>query len=587
MKLIPSLGEISSKTKDAFKRFPITISWAIIGTLFCIYTADAENFDTPFYGRIILTFVLGISWLIATRFFIAQFKKDKSWFFIITLGFLLLFYCSVSIEGKGISSISTTRFVLYFITGHLLVLVAPFLLKWNKSAYFNYLKAISTAIARSFLFSLILYLGVVLALLAVKYLFDVDFDGKRFFQMFIICLGIVNTWIYLADFPKDIHNEVVINYTKALEVLVKYILIPLVILYLIILYAYSLKILINWNLPKGWVSYLIVALSLLAFSIQILVNPIQKTIKSRAINQFHPWFYYLLLPLIVLLFIAIFRRINEYGITENRYFVFTLALWILGVTLYMLFSKTKKIRVFPLSLAVLCLFISFGFWGAFSIATKSQVRQFEKVFSEIKNTDFNTTFQKKNQLQSIVNYLNNKQELNKITSVLGYNPKTAFKTDNKWQLQKRLMDSLNITVNDKQKNKYLNYHYSGDDFRTLINVKGYDFLKNLYLSTNNNKEENTINEYRFSLQKEAAILTISKQGELVGTIDCTTLIQKLQQQGKSYNIDRSYMMLEEELSSLKVKILFKNIYVSNPEKNKKAYILSASAYVLIKEKDAK
>ncbi len=586
MKLIPSLGEISSKTKDAFKRFPITISWAIIGTLFVLFTIEADTFDLPFYGKIILTFVLGISWLIATRFFEEQFKKDKTWFFLITLGFLFLFYNSISIENKDMTAISITRFVLYLIGGHLLVLVAPFLLKWNNSAYFNYLKSVCVAIARSFLFSLILYLGIVLALLAIKHLFNVDFDGNRYFQTFIICLGTVNTFIYLSDFPKNIHDDTTINYAKALEVLVKYILIPLVILYLIILYAYSLKIVINWNLPKGWVSYLVIALALLGFSIQILVNPIQKTINSRAIKRFHPWFYYLLLPLIVLLFIAIFRRVNEYGITENRYFILTLAIWILAMTIYMLFSKRKKISVFPLSLAVVSLLVSFGFWGAFSVATNSQVREFEKVFTDIKNTDFTTTFQKKNRLRSIVSYLNKKQEIHKIAPHLGYNPKTEFKTATNWQLQSRLMDSLNITVTDKPKNKYQNTHYSIDEPKLLININGYDFLKSIYLSTYSNKKENTVRKYSFTLQKKSNIIIVWKQDEKIDTIDCSQLIEKLKQQNQIYNIDTSLMVLEKEFSSLKIKFLFKNISLSTHQSKDENYISYANAYILIKEKDA-
>ncbi len=583
MKLIPSLGEISSKTKDAFKRFPITISWAIVGTLFALFTTEADTFNSPFYGKIILTFILGISWLIATRFFEEQFKKDKTWFFLITLGFLFLFYNSISIENKDMNAISITRFVLYFIGGHLFVFVAPFLLKWNKSACFNYLKSVSIAIARSFLFSLILYLGIVLALLAVKHLFNVDFDGNRFFQIFIICLGIVNTWIYLSDFPKNIHDETIINYTKALEVLVKYILIPLVILYLIILYAYSLKIVINWNLPKGWVSYLVIALALLGFIIQILVNPIQKTINSRAIKRFYPWFYYLLLPLTVLLFIAIFRRVNEYGITENRYFVLTLAIWILAMTIYMLFSKRKKISVFPLSLALVSLLVSFGFWGAFSVATNSQVRQFEKVYTTIKNTDFTTTFEKKAQLRSIVRYLGKKQELDKIESVLGYNPKTEFKNKSYWQLQNKIMDTLAIKVTDKPENKYKNNHYSVNEYNILMTVKGYDYLKSIYLGNNNNKEEKTINGYRFSLQKKSNIIEVSKQEELLGTIDCSKIIEELKQQDENYNIDNSLMQLETEIASLKVKILFKNISLFDDSKKGEYYISYATTYILIKE----
>ncbi len=589
MKLIPSFGEISSKTKDAFKRFPITISWAILGTLFTIYTVESGDFDDIFYGKIILTFVLGISWFIATRFFEEQFKTSKEWFMLVPFVFMLAFYFHLPTVETRFNSEFIIRFILYFIGGHLLVFVAPFILKWNKSAYFNYLKSVFTAIVRSLFFSLILYLGIVLALLAVKHLFNVDIKGERFFQIFIICLGIVNTWIYLSDFPKDIHSKKVIDYTKALEVLVKYILIPLVILYLIILYAYSLKIVINWSLPKGWVSYLVIALSFLGFIIQILINPIQKISDSRPIKRFHPWFYYLLLPLIGLLFVAIFKRINEYGITENRYFVLVLALWILAMTLYMLYSKHKRIRVFPLSLAAISLVISVGFWGAFSVSTKSQVSRFEKVYNDIKNTDFTTTYQKKDQLRSIINYLNKKEAIDKIAPILGYKPSEVFNTESKWQIRSKLMDTLAIKVTNKPENindLLGNYHYSINEFNMLIDIKGYDFLKSMYLGNSGNKKEKTIDKYRFSLQKESNIIAIWKEDEFIDNIDCSELINTLQQQGENYNIDRSLMTLEKEIALLKVKVLFKSISMSNPNKNDKNYISNVNLYVLIKEKNA-
>ena len=585
MKIIPSFGEIASKTKNAYKRFPLTLSWAIIGTIFTLFAIESNTFDSAFNGRIILTFVLGVSWLIATRFFKEQFKKNISWLFVVTFGFLALFYFSFIIENNRVYQNSIIRFALYLIAGHLLVTVAPFILKWNKSAYFNYLKSVFIAIVRSLFFSLILYLGVVLALLAVKHLFNVDVKGERFFQVFVICIGIVNTWIYLSDFPKDIHNQIAINYTKALEVLVKYILIPLVILYLIILYAYSLKIVINWNLPKGWVSYLVIALSFLGFIVQILINPIQKTIDSRAIRRFYPWFYYLLLPLILLLFVSIFRRVNEYGITENRYFVLTLAFWILAMVIYMLVSKRKKIKVFPFSLAIIAIAISFGFWGVFSVSTKSQVRQFENVYTDIKSMDFTTTFEKKNQLRSIIRYLNEKNELEKLETTIGYNPKTTFKTESHWQLQRKLMDSLNIKVTDNSDESYGVHYYTIDDFNLTIGIKNYDVLKRLYLNTY--EKRNTINGYHFSLAKKSSSIEIWKDNTHIGDIDCSEMIQKLRNKENNYNISPDLMTIEHSFKALNVKLIFQSINLSEIGDNaSQKYLSNTDVYVLIKEKNA-
>lgn len=584
MKFIPSLGEITSKTKEAFKRFPITITWAIVGTLFSLFCIEADFFDSAYYYKVILVFVLGISWLIATRFFEEQFSTDKSWLFLITLGFISLFYLSINIEDFRIDENSIIRFILYFIGGHLIVLVAPFILRWNNSAYFNYLKSVFVAIVRSAFFSMILYLGIILALLAIEHLFNIPIKGDRYFQVFVICLGIVNTWIYLSDFPKDVHNQLAINYTKALEVLVKYILIPLVILYLIILYAYSLKIVINWSLPKGWVSFLVLALAFLGFIIQVLINPIQKSIDSRAINRFHPWFYYLLLPLNLLLFVAIFKRINEYGITENRYFVLVLALWVLAMTLYMLFSKRKKIKVFPFSLASLAIIVSFGFWGAFSVSLKSQLKQFKKVYTEIKNTGFVTTYDKKQQLSSIVKFLNDKKQLDKLEPVLGFNPETALNTKVYNRLNYRLMDSLNIKVEKDSINNYHSYNYYHLSEDLSYTTKGYDYFKNFTLNSYSNSKKHYFKGYGFSLNKKNNTLNITNDN-FNETIALDDFIKRFDTiNNNENNEDIEAFTIKKDFKKLKVKIIFKNFTIIN-YKNTKS-LRSGNLFVLIKEKNA-
>ncbi|MBT8299053.1 MAG: DUF4153 domain-containing protein, partial [Maribacter sp.] len=294
MKLI-SINDIIEKALKAFWRFPITLTWAITGSLICI---GIVNIDAALlfeeYAALLLTFILGISWFIGGRFFIEQTKNPMKWDWLklVILVFLVLFYWHLpDLSGYDHDPKYFIRFFLYLLSGHLFILIGPFVLKWDSKAYWNYLKCICIAIGRSALFSGVLYIGLALALAAIQSLFDVAIKPERYAQLFIFSLGIVNTWTYLSDFPKDVMQRTTINFNKALEVFVKYILIPLLILYLVILYAYSLKIIWEWSLPKGWVSYLVTALAILGFIIQAMVNPIQKTIKSWAINRFYPWFY--------------------------------------------------------------------------------------------------------------------------------------------------------------------------------------------------------------------------------------------------------------------------------------------------------
>ena len=586
MKLFPSFGEISSKTKAAFKRFPITISWAIIGTMFALLVTESRGFNEAFYGKVILTFILGVSWLIATRFFEEQFKSDKEWLMILTIVFLFLFYWHLPSSKEDLKSTHYIRFILYFISGHLLVFTAPFLLKWNKSAYFNYIKSVFIAIVRSLFFSMILYLGIILALLAINHLFNIDIDGKRYFQIFIICLGVVNTWIYLSDFPKKIHSETEINYTKAMEVLVKYILIPLVILYLIILYAYSLKIVINWNLPKGWVSYLVIALSFLGFSIQILINPIQKTIDSRSIKRFYPWFYYLLLPLIALLFVAVLRRINEYGFTENRYFVLILAIWILGMTIYMLFSKRKKIKTFPLSLAIFGLLISVGFWSVFSVSIKSQINQLDTIFNQFESKNFQITHKDKNRFRSVIQYLENRKKLNKATPILGFNPDVVFKNENRWNIANKIIDSLHIKVVDADVNSNEKYRYFNlDSYGRTFEVMGYNYFKQIQFNSSTINKYNTLRDYTFLLSNKSKTISISNENkQLIEIINLKDFISNLQKLPNNGNVnDDSYLTIKKSFKTFDVKIVFTNISLDKNEKAR-TKITGANGYVFIKEK---
>ncbi|WP_111308804.1 DUF4153 domain-containing protein [Confluentibacter sediminis] len=584
MKLF-NFSEIYQKAESAFLRFPITLTWAILGTFFVIYIVEFDlDFDN--YVRETSTLFLGISWLIGTQFFIEQQKgsKPKMWLFIITIALLLIFYFHLPKEDSFKNPIYYTRFLLYVFAGHLFLFVSPFLNSWNKNAFWNYLKSIFIAIGRSLLFSIVLYLGLSLALLAIEYLFVFEIKGERYFQIFIFCLGIVNTWTYLSDFPKNIQEQTTINYNKALEVFVKYILIPLVILYLIILYAYSFKILFTWNLPKGWVSYLVIALSLLGFIIQTMINPIQKTIKSPVINRFHPWFYYLLTPLLLLLFIAIFKRIGDYGFTENRYFILILALWITGMTGYLLFSKNKYLKILPLTLTIVTLLISIGFWSAFNISKISQLSEFKQAFRTAKLNKNIATKEEYETLESVLRYFYKRDKLDLLDSIVGVKLDSVYlrrngKFKNNYYLNTTyILDSLNIIKpkeNDNLDSKYMSFVLD----KTTLNTDLNNYQKLYYISFQKQPKNSIDSIYTFEIINHETQAVIKEHDTILFELNLKSLIDKnpsdyyyeLPEEDLIFNFKNDKVLMKLIIESLNINIEKGDINIQN-----------LTAFVLIK-----
>ena len=165
-------------------------------------------------------------------------------------------------------------------------------------------------------------------------------------------------------------------YSRGVKLFTQYVLLPLEVVYLLILYVYTAKILIQWQLPQGGVAYLVMAFSVAGIFALLLLYPIRDSAEERWIRIFTRWFYLALFPLIVLLGVAIFRRIGEYGVTENRYLVAALAVWLTGITIYFLISKKDDIRWIPLSLFVASFLLAVGPWSIFAYSRQNQAKRF-------------------------------------------------------------------------------------------------------------------------------------------------------------------------------------------------------------------
>lgn len=146
--------------------------------------------------------------------------------------------------------------------------------------------------------------------------------------------------------------------------LIRYLATPAVYIYFLILYAYSAKVLLNFNdWPKGIVTWLVIGFSSFGYLTYIFSKPYEE---NKLVLVFRKWFPLLVVPQLFMLFYAIGLRIGQYDLTMNRYFVVAFGFWLLITSLYFLLRKSAIIAFVPASLALVSFVISIGPWGVFA-----------------------------------------------------------------------------------------------------------------------------------------------------------------------------------------------------------------------------
>ena len=93
-------------------------------------------------------------------------------------------------------------------------------------------------------------------------------------------------------------------------------------------------------------------------------------------------FFISMIPLLVLFPLALFRRISQYGMTENRYVAVMIAVWMSLIIIYFIFSRKKNIKLIPLTMFILSLVMIAGPWNMFAVSEQSQRRRLEGILTQ-------------------------------------------------------------------------------------------------------------------------------------------------------------------------------------------------------------
>ena len=554
---------------DAVKRFPATVLFCLLSTGLWMYLYKTKSFKS--HTALFFSFLIGIFIFVPLTQFSEKSSKKITGIILNVLGFIFvgLFYYSIKVVGD---KISLYRLFLFIIAS--LVLMPAIFSKDNKRLWNDIIVIFKNLITTIF-FTYVMLLGVIIAIAAVNYLFELKLKDDIYLYTFYFFTGTYAPLLFLSNFYKKDTKILIDAESKALKIIIKFIITPLSLLYLLILYLYSIKIILTWNLPKGQVSYMVISFSVLAILTHLITYPY----KDKGIFKFiHKYIYYFILPLLILLAVAIGIRLKSYGITENRYYIVIFGLWILFLSLFGIFTKFKKLKMIFISLSVISAMTTFGIWGAFSISKRSQIHRFEqelKKYNLLSNDNKLLPYDKKvddlKNMKSILDYLDEMGYLKDATKEIVSEDTT--KVNAKYFYDKYNLGKISY---GRYGGKYFNIRLGEKDV-IAFDISKYEYFISVEQSYTANFEDKKIiiDDEHTKIEYAKDTLMIYHDSQKIAAIPIKEIAKDILQKndGKNYiTLDSDY---EYKYQNLNAEILF-ILKSLNGNKNSDSEIYSIS-----------
>jgi len=385
MKLL-SIPQTWAEYNRTFRRFPLTMISALIGTIVAIILSEYEIApESSILYNILLPAILALPLLSALKLTADRENPQSLRWTLPVIGVVLLVVYAITIPADlpRAPLFYLFRFFAFGLCLCFLFSFLPFRHKGQENGLWQFNKIIVFRIILAGVFAMVLFGGLGLALAALENLFGMEIPPERYLELWILILGLFVVPFILSGIPKNLRElENLSEYPRMLKIFGQYVLAPLVLVYFVILYAYISKIIIFWSWPQGWVGRLILGFSATGILALFVLDPLREKMETSWIKKASHWYYLILLPLIVVLFLALWRRISEYGLTEDRYLGLAIGVWLAFIAGYFLISRKKSIRMIPASLCVITFLISIGPWGMISISEQSQVKRLKKILTD-------------------------------------------------------------------------------------------------------------------------------------------------------------------------------------------------------------
>ena len=227
----------------------------------------------------------------------------------------------------------------------------------------------------------LLVFGLVAAILfTIRTLFNIEFSDS-FYSHFYTSLGIFTQPLFFLVFQqRQAKSEMTLN--RIFEILVNFVLAPALMIFTVLLYAYVVQIIFEGVLPKGMLANITLPYLLGGLGVYALRSICAKA-RWETFFKFYP---YLSIVPIVLLWLAIDRRISAYAWTEQRIYLVALATAITIAYAILIVPKARQYRLIS-GVVMVAIFAMTWIVKPQEIAYQSQTARFEQLLKKLNLSD--------------------------------------------------------------------------------------------------------------------------------------------------------------------------------------------------------
>lgn len=581
MKFEEKFKNLFPDMKKGIGRFPVTVVFSLILFIVAIFTIESDFYILPEEDLWIKYLIIAIPLSASVELIREKYLENKrsSFFRIISFFGIFLFIFLLKIFFKNHFATETINITATILIFYVLFYLIPIIYRNEDKE--KYLQSVVGNQMITIGFSIVLFLGLSAIVGTIDVLL-INLPNTIYFDNFVFSASVFGVAFFVSRLKRKDESLKDYNLPKIVEVLICYILIPLILIYTAILYLYFVKIIFTLKMPKGIVSHLVLWYTTFSLFIIIMATPI--TYKNKFAKFYKKYFPLISIPLILLALFSINERIFQYGVTENRYLVVILILWLLFNMIFIIKADVKWVLISFIFAVLVAIFSPFNL---VNVSINSQNKRLERILKKngiIQNKKFinknNELSQRtKNEIMSIIDYFyNNASEIKrkkiKILEKTYEKPEDFMKVigvNDSWKSYE------NIDI--QEKNIVSDIALKTDDDIEITKIKGYDYL--IYdfsvsypLDTNETKEINN-NGYKIILKNEnLTIKNIQKNIEILNinlNKIANEIYLKIKEKAKRQN--QSYVKLPEndltylsETKNSKYKIVFYEIHLNEDDK---------------------